>query len=63
MLRVVGVLLIFFPIVGAVGLVAALPLIGCTVLCGAMAFLCEEKRKKINKNSSLKSLLTFVPLM
>lgn len=40
-------LLIFIPKVGAVSLIAALPLIGCTVMCGAMAFMMRgDKGKK-----------------
>lgn len=31
-------LIIFVPILGAASLIVALPLIGCTVMCGAMAF-------------------------
>lgn len=44
---VIVALLIFVPIVGAVGLVVALPLIGCTVMCGAMAFFMgKDKQNK-----------------
>lgn len=44
-LIVIG-LLIFVPIVGVAGLVVALPLIGCTVMCGAMAFMMKGHKKK-----------------
>lgn len=43
---IIVALLIFFPIVGAIGLVAAVPLIGCTVMCGAMAFFMKDNQKK-----------------
>ncbi len=43
---VIVILLIFFPIIGAIGLVAALPLIGCTVMCGAMALFMRGEKKK-----------------
>lgn len=44
---VIVALLIFVPIVGAVGLVVALPLVGCTVMCGAMAFFMgKDKQSK-----------------
>lgn len=40
-------LLIFAPIIGAASLIAALPLVGCTVMCGAMAFMMRgDKNKK-----------------
>lgn len=48
-LIIVGVigLLIFIPKVGAVSLIAVLPLVGCTVMCGAMAFMMRgDKNKK-----------------
>ncbi len=44
-LVVIG-LLIFIPKVGAVSLIAALPLVGCTVMCGAMAFIMRGKHDK-----------------
>lgn len=40
---VVIVGLIFIPIIGVAGLIVALPLIGCTVMCGAMAFFMGKK--------------------
>lgn len=43
-LVVIG-LMIFAPIIGVAGLIAALPLIGCTVMCGAMAFMMKGKKK------------------
>ncbi len=43
---VVG-LLIFVPIIGIASLIAVLPLVGCTVMCGAMAFMMRgDKGKK-----------------
>lgn len=39
-------LLIFVPIIGIATMVAALPLIGCTVMCGAMAFFMKDNKKK-----------------
>lgn len=36
-------LIIFVPIVGDASLIVALPLIGCTVMCGAMAFMMGKK--------------------
>lgn len=44
-IAVVG-LLIFVPIIGVASLFAALPLIGCTVVCGAMAFMMKGHKKK-----------------
>lgn len=35
---IIVALLVFVPIIGIASLIAALPLIGCTVMCGAMAF-------------------------
>lgn len=43
---IVVVFLIFVPIVGTVGFALALPLIGCTVMCGAMAFFMRGEKKK-----------------
>ncbi len=37
-------LIIFIPVVGAASLIVALPLIGCTVMCGAMAFFMRKKQ-------------------
>lgn len=47
-LIVIIVLLRFVPAIGVVGLVAAAPLIGCTVMCGAMVFFMkkEDNHKK-----------------
>lgn len=39
-------LLIFVPIIGVATLIAVLPLIGCTVMCGAMAFFMKGNNKK-----------------
>lgn len=39
-------LLIFVPIIGIATMVAALPLIGCTVMCGAMAFFMKDNKKR-----------------
>lgn len=44
-LAVIG-LLIFVPIIGVASLVVALPLIGCTVMCGAMAFFMKGNNEK-----------------
>lgn len=43
---IIVALLIFVPVIGAVGLVVALPLIGCTVMCGAMALFVGKENKK-----------------
>lgn len=42
---VIIALIIFVPILGVAGLVVAAPLIGCTVMCGAMAFMMKGKKK------------------
>lgn len=39
-------LIIFVPIVGGAILIVALPLIGCTVMCGAMAFFMRGEKGK-----------------
>lgn len=39
-------LLYFIPIIGIAGLIAALPLIGCTVMCGGMAFMMRGNKHK-----------------
>lgn len=44
-LVVIG-LLIFIPIIGVASLVVALPLLGCTVMCGAMAFMMRGGKRK-----------------
>lgn len=38
-------LLIFVPLVGAVSLVAVLPLLGCTLMCGVMALFMRGNKK------------------
>lgn len=38
-------LTIFVPLVGALSLVAVLPLIGCTIMCGVMAFFMRKDHK------------------
>lgn len=43
-LTVIG-LLIFVPVIGVAGLVVALPLLGCTLMCGAMAYFMRDKGK------------------
>lgn len=43
-LVIVG-LIYFVPILGIGTLVAALPLLGCTIMCGAMAFFMKDKKK------------------
>ena len=42
---VVVALLLFVPILGVASLIAALPLIGCVGMCGAMAFMMKDKKK------------------
>lgn len=37
-------LLVFVPVVGVAGLVVAAPLIGCTVMCGAMAYFMRRNK-------------------
>jgi len=39
-------LIIFVPIIGVAGLVVAASLIGCTVMCGAMAFFMKGDKGK-----------------
>ncbi len=39
-------LIIFVPFIGLAALIAALPLIGCTVMCGGMAFMLMKSPKK-----------------
>lgn len=39
-------LIIFVPIIGLASLIAVLPLIGCAVMCGAMAFMMRGDKKK-----------------
>ena len=39
-------LIIFVPILGVAVLIAALPIIGCTVMCGGMAFMMTKKEPK-----------------
>ncbi len=43
---VVIALLIFVPIIGVASLLAALPLIGCTAMCGGMMFMMGKGNKK-----------------
>ncbi len=38
-------LIIFVPIIGIASLIAVLPLIGCTVMCGAMVFMMKDQKK------------------
>lgn len=38
-------LLIFVPIIGVGSLLVALPLVGCTVMCGAMALMMRDHKK------------------
>ncbi len=42
---VVIALLIFVPIIGVASLIAVLPIVGCTVMCGAMAFMMRGSKK------------------
>lgn len=37
-------LIFFIPIIGVASLIVALPLIGCTVMCGAMVFFMGKKK-------------------
>lgn len=37
-------LVIFVPIIGIASLVATLPLIACTIMCGGMAFMMGKKK-------------------
>ena len=39
-------LIIFVPIIGVASLFVALPLIGCAVMCGAMAFMMRGEKGK-----------------
>lgn len=39
-------LFIFGPIIGATSIIVALPFIGCTVMCGAMAFFMGKDKDK-----------------
>lgn len=43
-MAVIG-LFIFVPILGAVSLVAILPLLGCTLMCGVMALFMKGHKK------------------
>lgn len=38
-------LIIFVPIIGVASLIVALPLLGCTLMCGVMAFMMRDKKK------------------
>lgn len=38
-------LIIFVPIIGVASLIAVLPLVGCTVMCGAMVFMMKDNKK------------------
>jgi len=38
-------LFIFVPVVGAIGLIATLPLLGCGLMCGVMAFMMRGHKK------------------
>lgn len=42
---VIIALLIFVPMIGVAGLVVAAPLLGCTIMCGAMAFFMRGEKK------------------
>lgn len=39
-------LLIFVPFIGVASLIVALPLVGCTVMCGAMVFMMKGHSEK-----------------
>ena len=43
-IALVIVLIIFVPIIGIATLIAVLPLIGCTVVCGGMVFMMKDKK-------------------
>lgn len=45
-LMVVIGLIIFVPLAGAISLVAVLPLLACTLMCGAMAFFMRGNKEK-----------------
>ncbi len=42
---IIVALLIFVPLIGVASLIAALPIIGCTIMCGAMAFSMKGEKK------------------
>ena len=42
---IIVALLIFVPLIGVASLIAALPLLGCTIMCGAMMFMHKDKEK------------------
>lgn len=46
-LAVIG-LIIFVPIIGIASLLAALPLLSCTVMCGGMMLMMKKSDKKNN---------------
>lgn len=44
---IIAGLIIFVPMIGVVSLIAALPLLGCALMCGSMAFFMRgEKHDK-----------------
>ncbi len=43
---VIIALIIFVPLLGVASLIVALPIIGCTVMCGGMAFMMTKGNKK-----------------
>lgn len=38
-------LIIFVPIIEVTSLIVALPLLGCTLMCGMMAFMIRDKKR------------------
>jgi len=42
---IIVALLIFVPLIGVASLLAALPLLGCTIMCGAMMFMSKDNGK------------------
>lgn len=44
-IAVIAGLIFFSPLAGAVSLVAVLPLLGCTLMCGVMALFMRENKK------------------
>jgi hypothetical protein len=41
----IAMLIYFAPIIGVGTLTTALPLLGCTIMCGAMGFMRKDKKK------------------
>lgn len=43
---IIAALFIFVPIIGIASLLVALPLLGCTIMCGAMLFMTKDKGRE-----------------